>query len=105
SGKLEHIFGTDEVKHRRRPWSLFQNGDNLTGRYNFSQETSTAPVVGEAIFSSLRPRVRTQNVAFYLNRQLSKRVSDVIRMSFGRTKLTFGEVRDPSLLPSGYFPN
>ncbi|HEV2829602.1 MAG TPA: carboxypeptidase-like regulatory domain-containing protein [Pyrinomonadaceae bacterium] len=105
SGKIDRQFGTSELKKTRRPWSLFNNGDNLTARYNFSQETSTVPVTGEALFSSLRPRVRTHNIAFYLNRKLGTLVSDVIRLSFGRTRLTFGEVRDPFQNPSSFFPN
>jgi hypothetical protein len=104
SAKLDRQFGTHSADKSRPPWSFFNGGDNLTGRYNFSQETSTIPVTGEALFSSLRPSVRTKNIAFYLNRQLTKRVSDVIRFSFGRTKLTFDEVRDPFLSPSTFFP-
>jgi len=104
SGKIDRQFGTSDLTKSRRPWSLFNSGDNLTARYNFSQETSTVPVTGEALFSSLRPSVRTQNIAFYLNRQLTENVSDVIRLSFGRTRLTFRERRDPFLTPSSFFP-
>jgi hypothetical protein len=104
SAKIDRQFGTADAKRRRRPWSFFNKGDILTGRYNFSQETSTAPVTGQALFSSLRPRVRTQNYAFYLNRQLTQKISDVIRASFGRTKLTFREARDSFLSPSTFFP-
>ena len=104
SAKLEHQFGQAAINKGRRPWSFFSYGDTLTGRYNFSQETSIVPVTGEALYSSLRPKVRTQNLAFYLNRRLTDRISDVIRFSFGRTRLTFGEVRDTALLPSSFFP-
>jgi hypothetical protein len=105
SAKLEHQFGQSGSGKGRRPWSFFSAGDTLTGRYNFSQETSTVPVTGEALFSSLRPFVRTQNIAFYLNRLLTPRISDVVRFSFGRTRLTFGEVRDPLMPRSGFFAN
>ena len=87
------------------PWSLFSGGDNLTARYNFSQETSIVPVTGEALSSSLRPNVRTKNIAFYLNRLLTRRISDVIRFSVGHTNLNFDEVRDPRLLASATFPD
>jgi hypothetical protein len=105
SAKIDRRFGTPDASRPRMPWSFFRRGDTLTGRYNFSQETSAVPVTGEALFSSLRPRVRTQNIAFYLNRPMTERVGDVIRFSFGRTKLTFREERDPSLLPSSFFPD
>jgi hypothetical protein len=105
SAKIDRRFGTPDATRPRRPWSFFRRGDTLTGRYNFSQETSAVPITGEALFSSLRPRVRTQNIAFYLNRPMTDKVGDVIRFSFGRTKLTFREERDPSLLPSTFFPD
>ena len=105
SAKIDRQFGTADATKIRMPWSLFNGGDTLTGRYNFSQETSTIPVTGQALFSTLRPRVRTQNIAFYLNRQLTPNLSDVIRFSFGRTKLTFREARDPFLSPSTFFPD
>ena len=88
SAKMDRQFGKFDVGSNRRPWSLFRQGDNLTGRYNSSRETSVVPVTGEALFSSLRPRVRTQNIAFYINRSLTSRISDVIRLSFGHTKQT-----------------
>jgi hypothetical protein len=105
SAKIDRRFGTPDATRPRRPWSFFRRGDTLTGRYNFSQETSAVPITGEALFSALRPRVRTQNIAFYLNRPMTEHVGDVIRFSFGRTKLTFREERDPSLPPSTFFPN
>lgn len=105
SAKLEHQFGQSNASKARRPWSILSGGDTLTGRYNLSQETSIIPVTGEALFSSLRPNVRTQNIAFYVNRLLTKRISDVIRLSFGRTRLAFGEVRDPLTRASASFPN
>lgn len=100
SGKLDKQFGTITEAKPRRFWSLFSQGDILTGRYNFTQDAVTLPTTGEAIFSSLRPRVRTQNIAFFLNRTLSANTSDTIRFSFGRTRLLFDEVRDPYLTPS-----
>jgi hypothetical protein len=79
--------------------------DQLTGRYNFTDELSTLPVTGGALFSSLRPKVRTQNLAFFVNRALSPSTADTIRFSFGRTRLSFGERRDASLLASSALPD
>src|SRR5262249_14729744 len=39
----------------------------LTGRYNFANDDTILPVTGEAIFSSLRALVRTQNLSLFLN--------------------------------------
>jgi hypothetical protein len=78
--------------------------DQLTGRYNFTDELSTLPVTGGALFSTMRPMVRTQNLALFFNRTLSGSTSDTIRFSFGRTRLSFGERRDATLLPSSALP-
>ncbi|HYX71626.1 MAG TPA: Plug domain-containing protein [Nitrososphaera sp.] len=80
-------------------------GDQLTGRYNLTDELSTLPVTGGALFSSLRPRVRTQNTALLFHRTLSRHTTDLIRLSFGRTRLFFGEARDLALLPSSFLPD
>jgi hypothetical protein len=78
--------------------------DHVTGRYNFTDELSTLPVTGGALFSALRPMVRTQNISVFLNRTLSNSTADTIRFSFGRTRLSFGERRDASLLASSALP-
>lgn len=105
SAKLEHQFGQSNASKQRRPWSFLSGGDMLTARYNFSQETSIVPVTGEALSSSLRPNVRTKNIAFYLNRLLTRRISDVIRFSVGHTNLNFEAVGDPRLRRSATLPN
>ena len=79
--------------------------DQITGRYNFTDELSTLPVTGGALFSSLRPKIRTQNLAGIVNRSLSASTSDTIRISFGRTRLSFGERLDATALPSSVLPN
>jgi hypothetical protein len=104
SAKLDRQFGSFNAGGARPPWSFFDGGDTLSGRYSSSKEESVVPVTGEALFSSLRPKVRTQNVAFFLDRSLTRRVSDAIRVSVGHTRLTFDEVRDPFLSPSFFFP-
>ncbi|MFY9574120.1 MAG: carboxypeptidase-like regulatory domain-containing protein, partial [Blastocatellia bacterium] len=93
SGKLDHnlkAFGRDHT---------------LTGRYNFTDDNTILPVTGEALFSSLRALVRTQDVAVSLNSALSSTTANQFRFSFGRTTLSFEEVRDPLLIPSSTLPN
>ncbi|MEK6299932.1 MAG: carboxypeptidase-like regulatory domain-containing protein [Acidobacteriota bacterium] len=90
SGKLDHNIG---------------KAHNLTGRYNFTDDDTILPVTGEAIFSTLRAMVRTQNVAFSFNSALSSSTANQFRFSFGRTTLGFEEVRNPFLLPSNAFPD
>src|SRR5438132_5913313 len=78
----------------------------FVARYNFTQDWRDVPSTGGAIFSSLRPRVRTQNFSTYLNTpQLTSSASNQLRLSYGRTRLIFDEVRDPSLIPSEQTPN
>lgn len=107
SGKLSKQFGAKrpDRKFSLRRFFWAARGDSLTGRYNFTQDKSILPVTGGALFSSMRPRVRTQNVAFYFNRTLATKVTDTIRFSVGRTGLSFDEVRDSRLLPSKFFPD
>lgn len=106
SVKLDHRFGGDSPK--KNWWTTiftpYAHIDNVTVRYNVTDELSTLPVTGGALFSALRPRVRTHNLAFFFNRSLSPTVSDTIRFSFGRTRLVFGERRDASQLRSSALP-
>lgn len=84
---------------------------SFTGRYNFTDDWRDIPVTGGAIFSSLRPRVRTQNFSSFLNSELSdpsstKPLFNQLRFSYGRTRLIFDELRDREfLLPSIQLPN
>jgi len=77
----------------------------LTGRYNFTNDQRQLPSVGGAIFSGLEPHVGTQNLSLSLNSQLSARVANQLRGSYGRTRLRFNAVRDPFLSPSRLVPN
>ena len=83
---------------------------SITERYNYTDDSRVIPVTGGAIFSSLKPRVRTQNSSLYLNSQLSapdadRQVFNQLRLSYGRTRLAFDEVRDQSfMVPSRTFP-
>ena len=98
SGKLDDNF---KIKNREQ---------SLTGRYNFTNDWRQIPTTGEAIFSTLKPRVLTHNFSFFLNSKLSSPNSDrptfnQLRLSYGRTRLKFDEVRDPrTLIPSTAFP-
>jgi len=76
----------------------------LTGRYNFTQDRRQIPSVGGAIFAGLEPRVRAQNLSLFLSSQLTTRVSNQIRISYGRTRLRFDAVRNPLTRPSQAFP-
>jgi hypothetical protein len=83
----------------------------VTERYNFTEDSRFIPVTGGAIFSTLKPRVRTQNNSFYLNSELSgadstRPLFNQLRLSYGRTSLNFAEVRDTTYqVPSARLPN
>ncbi len=78
---------------------------SLIGRYNFTDDDTILPVTGEAIFSSLRSLVRTQNLSVIFNSTFSSRFLSQARFSFGRTTLGFEEVRNSQLLRSSSLPN
>jgi hypothetical protein len=77
----------------------------LIGRYNFTDDDTILPVTGEALFSTLRALVRSQNLSVILNSTLSTRITNLARFSFGRTRLMFDEVRNPFLRRSEVFPD
>ena len=75
----------------------------FTSRYNFTDDFRDIPVTGGALFSSLRPNVRTQNFSNFLNSELSSpgasmTVFNQLRASYGRTRLVFEEIRDREFL-------
>jgi len=86
-------------------FSLWGKPQTFTARYNFTQDWRDIPVTGGALFSAMRPRVRTQNFSSFLTSALSNRLSNVLRLSYGRTRLTFDELRNPFLIPSEVSPN
>jgi hypothetical protein len=93
--KLDHnfrLFGP-EVTH------------TFTARYNFTDDERQVPAVGGAIFSGVAPKVRTQNLSLFLNSQLSPAKANQLRASYGRTRLTFDELRDSLLKRSQFLPN
>jgi hypothetical protein len=99
SGKLDYIFKRGERTHQ------------ATARYNFTNDWRDIPATGCALDSTLRPRVRTQNLSLFLNSELSgpnARTSlfNQLRLSYGRTRLRFDEVRDTAhTIASQRFPN
>ena len=86
---------------------LWDKPQSFGGRYNFTDDWRDIASTGGAIFSSLRPDVRTQNLSTFFNSELTGATStrpmfNQLRLSYGRTRLSFDELRDPSLLPSGF---
>ncbi|MBV9926749.1 MAG: TonB-dependent receptor [Acidobacteria bacterium] len=83
----------------------------FAARYNFTDDRRDLPSAGGALFSSLRARVRTQNLSLFLNSKVSAPASTTsvfnqLRLSYGRTRLRFEELRDGTyLLPSERFPD
>ena len=72
-----------------------QRAQSITSRYNFTDDWRDIPVVGGAIFSTIRPRVRTQNFSNFLNSEIGGFGDQVlfnqVRASYGRTRLVFDE--------------
>lgn len=105
SAKIDHNF------------KLGGRTQSLTGRYNATDDWRQIGKVGEAIFSSLKPEIRTQNLSLFFNSQLngSGSLFNQVRLSYGRTRLRFLEVRpctvtdaafsNDCLLGSDQFPN
>jgi len=99
SGKLDYVFRRGERTNQ------------FTGRYNFTNDWRDIPSTGGALLSTLKPRVRTQNLSLFLDSELSgptARTSlfNQLRLSYGRTRLRFDEVRDTAhTVASREFPN
>ncbi len=92
--KLDHNF------------KLFSEATHsFTARYNFTDDERQVPAVGGAIFSGVVPQVRTQNLSLFLSSQLSPSRANQLRASYGRTALTFNEMRDSYLQNSQLLPN
>jgi hypothetical protein len=99
SGKLDHNF----------TWGGREQ--SAVARYNFTNDWRDIPSVGGALAASLRARVRTNNLSLFLNSQLSapdanRQLQNQVRLSYGRTRLNFRELRDTRLqLPGATLPN
>lgn len=89
-------------------FDAFNRPQEFVARYNFTDDWRDIPVTGGALFSTLRPRVRTQNISTFLNTPLSgpnssRPIYNQLRASYGRTRLVFDEVRDTThLIPSDF---
>lgn len=82
SGKVDGNFKVHQRQHA------------LTARYNFTDDFRDISVTGGALFSSLRPNVRTQNFSTFLNSQITgpdsaRPIYNQLRASYGRTRLNF----------------
>ncbi|MDQ6651884.1 MAG: hypothetical protein M3Y84_03980, partial [Acidobacteriota bacterium] len=93
SGKFDGNF---RIKERQQ---------TVTARYNFTEDWRDIPDVGGAIFSTIRSRVRTQNFSFFLNSKVSSpaaanSIFNQVRLSYGRTRLRFQDLRDQTFLRS-----
>jgi hypothetical protein len=89
-------------------FKLRERLQSLTARYNFTDDWRELPVTGGALFSTLRPRVRTQNLSIYSNGELSRsdsgrQIFNQIRFSYGRTRLNFEDVPDTEFLVPSRF--
>ncbi|HEY3026208.1 MAG TPA: TonB-dependent receptor [Pyrinomonadaceae bacterium] len=91
-----------------------KRAQSITSRYNFTDDWRDIPVVGGAIFSTIRPGIRTQNFSNFLNSEIGgprqATMFNQVRASYGRTRLAFEENRDtqflrPSRLASSLRPN
>jgi hypothetical protein len=71
----------------------------LTARYNYTDDWRDLTDVGGAIFSAIRPKVRTDNFSTFLTGSLTDNLSNEFRFSWGRTRLRFDELRDDFLRP------
>ncbi len=76
---------------------------SITSRYNFTDDFRDIPATGGALFSALRPDIRTQNLSNFLNSEISSpgasiRIFNQLRASYGRTRLIFEEIRDREFL-------
>ena len=83
----------------------------LPARYNFTDDFRNIPVTGGAIFSTLKPAHTYTESLVVLEQQshqalLANMIFNQVRLSYGRTRLRFEEVRDQEfLIPSGDFPD
>jgi hypothetical protein len=109
SGQGKNISGKADGNFR-----IGKRAQSITSRYNFTDDWRDIPVVGGAIFSTIRPRIRTQNFSNFLNSEIggpgSATIFNQVRASYGRTRLVFEENRDrtflrPSRLANSLRPN
>src|SRR6185503_14501913 len=95
-------------------FTINKRAQSITSRYNFTDDWRDIPVVGGAIFSMIRPNIRTQNWSNFFNSEINgpgeTAIFNQVRASYGRTRLLFEENRDtqflrPSRLANSLRPN
>jgi carboxypeptidase family protein len=95
-------------------FTIGKHAQSITSRYNFTDDWRDIPVVGGAIFSTIRPNIRTQNLSNFFNSEINgpgkTLMFNQVRASYGRTRLLFEERRDtqflrPSRLANSLRPN
>ena len=90
-------------------FNAWERPQSVTGRYNYTDDFRNIPVTGGAIFSTLQPHIRTQNLSIFWNTKVTRPYStnmifNQVRLSYGRTRLRFDEVRNNEfLIPSDDF--
>ena len=82
-----------------REMELFDRASTVTLRVNDTKDGTDLPSVGAAIFSSLRAKTRTTNVATYFTTALSSHLFNTFRFSYGNSSAGFAPLTSP-LLPS-----
>lgn len=63
----------------------------LTARYNNTDDWRDLQQVGGAVYSSIRPLTRTDNFSAFLSGEVKNNLSNVLRVSWGRTRLKYEE--------------
>lgn len=63
----------------------------LTARYNHTDDWRDLQQVGGAVFSSIRPLTRTDNFSTFISGELTDNLTNVLRFSWGRTRLRYEE--------------
>lgn len=108
-GQSKNVSGKVDGNFR-----IGKRAQSITSRYNFTDDWRDIPVVGGAIFSTIHPRIRTQNFSNFLNSEIGgpgdATIFNQVRASYGRTRLVFEENRDrqflrPSRLANSLRPN
>jgi hypothetical protein len=62
---------------------------SIDARYNFTNDNRVLPSVNRAIRSTIEADTRTQNLSLVFESTLSRRVFNLARFSYGRTRLAF----------------
>jgi hypothetical protein len=99
SGKIDYSSAPEFFGGRRQ---------DITGRYNFTDDERFIPAAGGALFATLRPQVKTHNLSVFFTNELSsinssRPLFNELRLSYGRTRLDIGQLADRSFLLGSRF--